>query len=149
MYNSLIRKDFKRANGPFTVNHLYYKDGTIRTIMANSCIKYDMTKNDDRPRITFCTVYRGIERCIGYSNIPTKEMWIEIHTPSGYKSVDRLDHKMVSLLNLNPRKTWFGIYSKGSYICDDKDRKVSDLIGFRRVPRKWVPELNRMLVKED
>jgi hypothetical protein len=149
MYNSLIRKDFKRATGPFTVNHLYYKDGTTRIIMANSCIKYGMTKNDDRPRITFCTVYRGIERYIGYSNIPTKEMRIEIHTPSGYKSVDRLDHKMVSLLNLNPRKTWFGIYSNGSYICDDKDRKVSDLIGFRRVPRKWVPELNRMLVKED
>jgi hypothetical protein len=67
-----------------------------------------------------------------------------------YRPITVLNNKQVSHLGLDSRKIWFGVIdghrsSRSHFSRSNDPMTVLDAIGFRRVPRKWVPEFERLL----
>lgn len=137
----LQRHTFTKHAGPYLVKHVYYQDGTSCTLMMNSSKMWDVMRNDGRARIEFTEVYGRLG----------KLMNIEIYTPTGHKLIERLSMKMISRMGLDTRKIWFGTLEKHVSSLDwtaYKNRKYVAFVSFRRVPRKWVPELNALVIKD-
>lgn len=137
-----VKIDFERSCGPYCIEHSYYQDGDEKLLMGNSWNISKATKNDGRPRLVFEKIYFDLG----------VEFRIKIEYPwKLYHRIETLDHKMVSRMKLNPRKTWFAVTADPyPSICDDnyKNREFAAIVGFRRVPRKWVPELDKLLIRQ-
>jgi hypothetical protein len=67
-----------------------------------------------------------------------------------YHRITVLEAKMVSILGLSSKKIWFAVLKdKESWMGRKAKPTVLAVKGFRRVPRKWVPEFKELMLPRD
>jgi hypothetical protein len=137
----LLRRAFEKKSGSYQIKHMYYQSGESKTVMMNWMPMWDLMRHDGRSRLEFT------QTCL----LKGDSFDINLVAAPGHKPIEKLSPKMISKLGLDSRKTWFGTLDKRMSISSNeyKHRKFIALVGFRRVPRKWVPELNALLIKDD
>ena len=152
--NTRPEKHYTAGNGPFTITHRYYRDGTYRNFVGSA-----PTDLLSQPYIEFAYCYDVNNYLVRESidaewqPLTKKEIRVSItlHCPltlraNGVSYVHTLNEKSVSARKLDSHKTWFAYMDLSKYQFN-RDRRKPDpsvivLKGFRRVPRKWIPEFD-------
>lgn len=125
--------EYRKGFGVFSIWNIYFKDGRSITV----CGQYDRLsayiRQFDMAAIVFSCNFHNKSLCRS-----AKKFSIFIYSKHRQRYVHTLSTREKSKLKLNSHKTWFGVMNESRYVA---------LIGFRTVPRKWVPEMDDILVE--
>lgn len=130
-------KTYVKGDGVFRTEYRYYSDGFVYERASNSYDPFSWSAMKSHGSyVSFSTYFRKHTKQLKSES----NTHISIMTGDGFRAVSTLDMKYVSHLKLDTRKTWFVVW-------DDNHRNMIAMVSFRRVPRKWVPEMNALLVR--
>jgi hypothetical protein len=135
-------KTYVKGDGVFVNEYRYYSDGFVYERASNTMehLSSWSSMKSHGSCVSFATYFRKSHRSVK-SKTDTR---LSIITGDGYRNVSTLDLKYVSHLKLDTRKTWFVVWDENKR---GQRTNMLAMVGFRRVPRKWVPEMNALLVR--
>jgi len=134
----MVTKTYVKGDGVFVSEYRYYSDNFVFERASNTMdhLSSWSSMKSHGSCVSFATYFRKSHR-----HAKSKpDTHISIITGDGYRNVSTLDAKYVSHLKLDTRKKWFVVWN-------DHRTSMLAMVGFRRVPRKWVPEMNALLVR--
>jgi hypothetical protein len=124
--------EYRKGFGVFSIWNIYFKDGRSITVCGQNDRLFAYIRQFDMAAIVFSCNFHSKVVCKS-----AKKFTIFIYSKRGQKYVHTLSTREKSKLKLNSHKTWFGVIDNSKYVA---------LVGFRTVPRKWVPEMDAILI---
>jgi hypothetical protein len=147
------KKNFIQGHGLFQITHRYYRDGSSKTFVGNQT---PSVTQEIQPYIDFTQSFTEghymVRETIDseWKPLTKKETTLTIslscpHHVTKNKTcyINQLTTKSVSGRKLDSHKTWFYKfdYSKQS-VRRGINPQIVVIKGFRRVPRRWIPEFD-------